>query len=84
MQIDQYRGKRDLESFKEFVDNHLAAASLKDEAAAEDAESNEVLQNMDSVKEEVRHGCERISNSGIQVFITTRISKSNFRILLKI
>lgn len=73
-----------MESFKEFVDNHLAAASLKDEAAAEDAKSNEVLQNTDSVKEEVRHGCERISNSGIKVFITTRISKSNFRILLKI
>lgn len=65
------------------MDNHLAAASLKDEAAAEDAKSNEVLQNTDSVEEEVRHGCERISNSGIKVFITTRISKSNFRILLK-
>ncbi|XP_017308330.1 thioredoxin domain-containing protein 5 [Ictalurus punctatus] len=50
--VDQYRGKRDLESFKEFVDNQLAAASLKVKAAAEDAKGNEIPQNTDSVKDE--------------------------------
>ncbi|KAI5616433.1 thioredoxin domain-containing protein 5 isoform X1, partial [Silurus asotus] len=50
--VDQYRGKRDLESFKEFVDNQLAAASLKVQAAAEDAKDNDLPQNTDSVEDE--------------------------------
>ncbi|KAG7317788.1 hypothetical protein KOW79_018823 [Hemibagrus wyckioides] len=50
--VDQYRGKRDLEAFKEFVDNQLAAASLKEQADAEDAKGNEVPQNTESVKDE--------------------------------
>ncbi|MCI4391399.1 hypothetical protein PGIGA_G00133720 [Pangasianodon gigas] len=50
--VEQYRGKRDLESFKEFVDNQLAAASLIDKDAAEDAKGNEIPQNTDSVKDE--------------------------------
>lgn len=64
-QVDQYRGKRDLESLKEFVDNQLAAASSNDEADDEDAKGNEIPQNTDSVNDEVRFVCDKISNSGI-------------------
>lgn len=73
LQVDQYRGKRDLEAFKEFVDNQLAAASLKEQADAEDAKGNEIPQNTESIKDEVRHVCEKISNSGFKIFIETRV-----------
>ncbi|KAJ8277539.1 hypothetical protein GJAV_G00076330 [Gymnothorax javanicus] len=36
---DQYRGKRDLDSLKEFVDNHLKVAT----DSADDAQENEIL-----------------------------------------
>ncbi|KAL6462986.1 hypothetical protein MHYP_G00294080 [Metynnis hypsauchen] len=50
--VDQYRGKRDLDSFKEFVDNHLAAAASKDQPAAEDARTNEIPEDKEPAKEE--------------------------------
>lgn len=68
LQVDQYRGKRDLEAFKEFVDNQLAAAASKDEAGSKEAQDNEIPQNTESVKDEVRCNWERIFNSGNKLF----------------
>lgn len=65
LQADQYRGKRDLESFKDFVDKQLAAAYLKDKAAAEDAKGSEIPQNTDSIEDEVRCVCDSSSNSKV-------------------
>uniref|UniRef100_A0A8B9KLB9 protein disulfide-isomerase n=1 Tax=Astyanax mexicanus TaxID=7994 RepID=A0A8B9KLB9_ASTMX len=50
--VDQFRGKRDLESFKEFVDNHLADAASKDQPAAEDAKANEIPEAEEPAKPE--------------------------------
>ncbi|XP_072547483.1 thioredoxin domain-containing protein 5 [Salminus brasiliensis] len=50
--VDQYRGKRDLESFKEFVDNHLAEAASKDQPATEDAKANEIPGSTEPAKQE--------------------------------
>lgn len=40
--IDQYRGKRDLDSFKEFVDNQVKAAESKDEPVIEEEQAHEI------------------------------------------
>ncbi|KAK7118127.1 hypothetical protein R3I94_021839 [Phoxinus phoxinus] len=40
--IDQYRGKRDLDSFKEFVDNQVKAAESKDEPVIEEEQAQEI------------------------------------------
>ncbi|KAI4887870.1 hypothetical protein NFI96_015093 [Prochilodus magdalenae] len=50
--VDQYRGKRDLESFKEFVDNHLATAASKEQAATEDGKANEIPESKEATKDE--------------------------------
>ncbi|XP_026093566.1 thioredoxin domain-containing protein 5-like isoform X2 [Carassius auratus] len=50
--IDQYRGKRDLDSFKEFVDNHVKAAESKDEPAKEEEPSDEIPPSAEPDKEE--------------------------------
>ncbi|XP_056105782.1 thioredoxin domain-containing protein 5 [Rhinichthys klamathensis goyatoka] len=40
--VDQYRGKRDLDSFKEFVDNQVKAAESKDEPVIEEEQVQEI------------------------------------------
>ncbi|XP_065144051.1 thioredoxin domain-containing protein 5 [Paramisgurnus dabryanus] len=50
--VDQYRGKRDLDSFKEFVDNHVTAAASKDEPAAEDEHDHEIPSDAEPEKQE--------------------------------
>lgn len=52
-QIDQYRGKRDLDSFKEFVDNHVKAAESKDEPEIEKEHAHEVPPSAEPDKQEV-------------------------------
>ncbi|XP_076868391.1 thioredoxin domain-containing protein 5 isoform X1 [Brachyhypopomus gauderio] len=51
--VDQYRGKRDLEAFKEFVDNHLAAAATKTQSDSEGTQDNDVPLNTEPAKDEV-------------------------------
>ncbi|KAK2869869.1 hypothetical protein Q8A67_024261 [Cirrhinus molitorella] len=50
--IDQYRGKRDLDSFKEFVDNHLKAAESKDEPVKEEDHAQEIPPSAEPEKQE--------------------------------
>ncbi|XP_076868392.1 thioredoxin domain-containing protein 5 isoform X2 [Brachyhypopomus gauderio] len=50
--VDQYRGKRDLEAFKEFVDNHLAAAATKTQSDSEGTQDNDVPLNTEPAKDE--------------------------------
>uniref|UniRef100_A0A9J7XCA6 Thioredoxin domain-containing protein 5 n=1 Tax=Cyprinus carpio carpio TaxID=630221 RepID=A0A9J7XCA6_CYPCA len=50
--IDQYRGKRDLDSFKEFVDSHVKAAESKDEPEKEEEHSHEIPPSAEPDKEE--------------------------------
>ncbi|XP_050954086.1 thioredoxin domain-containing protein 5 [Labeo rohita] len=50
--VDQYRGKRDLDSFKEFVDNHLKAAESKDEPANEEEHAHEIPPSAEPEKQE--------------------------------
>ncbi|XP_016396238.1 thioredoxin domain-containing protein 5-like [Sinocyclocheilus rhinocerous] len=50
--IDQYRGKRDLDSFKEFVDSHMKAAESKDEPAEEEEHAHEIPPSAEPDKEE--------------------------------
>lgn len=52
-QIDQYRGKRDLDSFKEFVDNHVKAAESKDELEKEEEHTHEIPPSAEPEKQEV-------------------------------
>lgn len=52
-QVDQYRGKRDLDSFKEFVDNHVKAAESKDEPAKEEEHAHEIPPSAEPEKQEV-------------------------------
>ncbi|KAG1953769.1 thioredoxin domain-containing protein 5 [Pimephales promelas] len=40
--VDQYRGKRDLDSFKEFVDNQVKAAESKDEPVIKEEQGKEI------------------------------------------
>uniref|UniRef100_A0A671KSS9 Thioredoxin domain-containing protein 5 n=1 Tax=Sinocyclocheilus anshuiensis TaxID=1608454 RepID=A0A671KSS9_9TELE len=51
--VDQYRGKRDLDSFKEFVDNHVKAAESKDEPAKEEEHAHEIPPSAEPEKQEV-------------------------------
>uniref|UniRef100_A0A8C1KUK3 Thioredoxin domain-containing protein 5 n=1 Tax=Cyprinus carpio TaxID=7962 RepID=A0A8C1KUK3_CYPCA len=50
--IDQYRGKRDLDSFKEFVDSHVKAPESKDEPEKEEEHSHEIPPSAEPDKEE--------------------------------
>ncbi|XP_058621128.1 thioredoxin domain-containing protein 5 [Onychostoma macrolepis] len=50
--VDQYRGKRDLDSFKEFVDNHVKAAESKDEPAKEEEHAHEIPPSTEPEKQE--------------------------------
>ncbi|XP_042608331.1 thioredoxin domain-containing protein 5 [Cyprinus carpio] len=50
--VDQYRGKRDLDSFKEFVDNHVKAAESKDEPAKEEEHAHEIPPSAEPEKQE--------------------------------
>ncbi|XP_067233358.1 thioredoxin domain-containing protein 5 [Chanodichthys erythropterus] len=50
--IDQYRGKRDLDSFKEFVDNQVKAAESKDEPVIEKEHAHEVPPSAEPDKQE--------------------------------
>ncbi|XP_043082343.1 thioredoxin domain-containing protein 5 [Puntigrus tetrazona] len=50
--VDQYRGKRDLDSFKEFVDNHVKAAASKDEPVKEEEHAHEIPPSIEPEKQE--------------------------------
>ncbi|KAI7792532.1 thioredoxin domain-containing protein 5 [Triplophysa rosa] len=50
--IDQYRGKRDLDSFKEFVDNQVKAAESKDEPAVQEEHAHEIPPSTEPEKQE--------------------------------
>lgn len=50
--VDQYRGKRDLDSFKEYVDNHVKAAESKDEPAKEEEHAPEIPPSAEPEKQE--------------------------------
>lgn len=52
-QIDQYRGKRDLDSFKEFVDNQVKAAESKDEPVIEEGQAHEIPPSTEPEEQEV-------------------------------
>ncbi|XP_051538431.1 thioredoxin domain-containing protein 5-like isoform X1 [Myxocyprinus asiaticus] len=50
--VDQYRGKRDLDSFKEFVDNLVKALASKDEPVAEEDHTHDIPPSAEPDKQE--------------------------------
>ncbi|KAJ3611215.1 hypothetical protein NHX12_021231 [Muraenolepis orangiensis] len=69
--VDQYRGKRDLDSLKEFVDNQVKAAAVQPEA--EDPSANEIPTDLPAevvVEEEKK---EEVVESGVLI-----LTESNF------